>query len=255
MARSKATTRTRSSASVAPLQFEGPPDAVEGFVPVDPQRRREVSVSISGDDGWTPVRVLTAPAGHQTLVRLVLPADTPSTEFEAAVEAGEDRYPAVVRTTIQAALDCTPAVLDLDVEGSTATASVAVVNLGNVPVVIPDIAAFGVIQEGALETAIGTALMAKETGVERVGRAADALAERHGGLARLAVESGAGPLEPGASTTVRARIHLSDGLTNSRRYHGVWPLATLRIPVSFRIPERPRPATRARRTTKKGAAK
>jgi hypothetical protein len=235
------------------LSFEGPPDAVEALVPVDPQRRRDVRVSIAADDGWTPVRALTAPAGDQTMVRLVLPSGTPAAEVDAVVEVGDERYEAVVRTVAYTELDSSPAALDLAVEDSTATATVNVVNLGNVPVDLPDISAFGLMMEGGVENAIGAGLMTADTGVDRIGRFADALAERHGGLARVVIESGAGRLEPGRSTTVTARIRLGDGVAAGKRYHGVWPLASLRIPVSLRVGEAPTGPKKSNRT-KKGSS-
>jgi hypothetical protein len=131
---------------------------------------------------------------------------------------------------------------------------VQVVNVGNVAVEIPDISAFGLMMDGGVETAIGSGLMSSDTGIDRVGRFADALAERHGGLARVSVEAGAGRLEPGASTMVRARIRLGDKTGSGQHYHGTWPLATLRIPVSLRVPAAPVTASRPRRATKKKGA-
>ena len=236
------------------LSFEGPPDSVEAHVPIDPLRRREVRVSVASDDGWTPVRVLTAPAGDHTLIRLVLPSTTPATELAALVELGDERYEAVVRTTAAAHLEASPASLDLAVEDLIATATINVVNLGNVAVDVPDISAFGVMMEGGVETAIGTGLMTRDTGIDRLGRFADALAERHGGLARVSIESGAGRLEPGSATIVRARIQLGDRPAPGRTYHGVWPLGPLRIAVLLRVPDKQPPLQRPRRTARKGTS-
>jgi hypothetical protein len=201
------------------------------------------------------VRALTAPAGRQTLVRLVLPPATPAGELEALVEVGDDRRAATVRVTGVAELHASPAAFDLVVEDGTATAVLQVLNVGNVTVELPDISPFGLMAEGAVETAIGSGLMTGAKGVERFGRFADSLAERHGGLARVSLESGAGRLEPGASTTVRARIRLGDQPSGGGRYHGTWPLGPLRIPVWLRVPEGggpPKPP-RARRAAQKGA--
>ena len=236
------------------MSFEGPPDAVEALVPVDPKRRRDVRVSIATDDGWAPVRALTAPAGDQTLVRLVLPTNTPAAELDAIIEVGDERYEAVVRTAAYTELDASPAALDLAVENSVATATLNVVNLGNVAVDLPDISAFGLMMEGGVEAAIGAGLMTADTGLDRIGRFADALAERHGGLARVMIESGAGRLEPGQSTPVTARIRLGDGVAGGKRYHGVWPLASLRIPVSLRVGEGSTGPKKPNRT-KKGSSK
>src|SRR4051794_14325184 len=151
--------KAKTSERDAVLSFEGPPDAVEAYAPIDPLRRREVRVSIAGDDGWTPVRALTAVAGDHTLIRLVLPSTTPAAELAALVELGDEQYEAVVRTTAAVHLEASPASLDLAVEDLIATAAIKLVNLGNVAVDVPNISAFGVMMEDGVETAIGTGLM------------------------------------------------------------------------------------------------
>ncbi len=247
--------KAKTSGQDTLVSFDGPPDAVEAYVSIDPSRRREVRVSIATDDGWTPVRALTAPAGDQTLIRLVLPPTTTGTELDALVEVGDQRYDAVVRISAVVYLEASPASLDLVVEDSTAMATMKIVNLGNVAVDVPDISAFGVMMEDGVETAIGAGLMTRDSGIDRLGRFADALAERHGGLARVSIESGAGRLEPGAATTVRARIRLGDSPAPGRTYHGLWPLGPLRIDVLLRVPDKSASPQKPRRTATKGAPK
>lgn len=234
-----ATTRRRKPQPTT-LTFDGPPDAVEAYLPVDPARRKDIRVSVDSGTGWVPVTALTAPAGQQTLVRLVLPASTAAGDLDALVEAGDERFEAVVHAARRAELDCTPSALDLVVDGSEATATVHVLNTGNTVVELPDIAAFGLMSEGALENAIGAGLMSEGNGFERMARLTDSLADGHGGLARVSIDSGAGPLEPGAATTMLARFRLGERPVAGRRYRGTWPLANLRIAVVLRIPEVPR---------------
>ena len=226
--------KAKASGRDTVLSFEGPPEAVEAYAPIDPLRRREVRVSVAGDDGWTAVRALTSAAGDHTLIRLVLPSTTPATERAALVELGDERYEAVIRTTGSVHLESSPASLDLALEDLIATTTINIVNL---------------------ETAIGTGLMTRDTGIDRLGRFADALAERHGGLARVSIESGAGRLEPGSATIVRARIQLGDRPAPGRTYHGVWPLGPLRIAVLLRVPDKQPPLQRPRRPARKGASK
>lgn len=219
-----------------PVVFQGPPDAMEAYLPLDPARRREVRASVDDGDGLVPVRVLTAPAGRQTLVRLLLPATTPAGDREALLRAGDEEFPAVLRAGEQAELDCTPATLDLTARDGRATATIHVVNTGNTVVELPEVTAFGLMTEGALEQAIGTGLMSDGDGVARLGRLTESLADGHGGLARVSIDSGAGPLRPGAATTVQAAIRLGDRPVPGRTYRGTWPLASLRIAVVLRIP-------------------
>jgi hypothetical protein len=232
------------------VTFEGLPDAPEAYVPIDPARRLELRVSVAGSDGWTPVRALTAPAGERTLVRLVLPSTLGAGETEAVVEVGDERFPALIRTVEHVELSCSPSSLDVvaDERGS-ASATLQVVNTGNVAVDLPDIAAFGLMADGGVEAAVGAGLMTKDAGVERFGRMADALAERHGGLVRVTLTSSESHLEPGAATTIDMSLRFSAEAAANQRYHGVLPLHTLRVPVRVRTAERvpePTPSDRPR---------
>jgi hypothetical protein len=244
----RSTTESRSV-----VTFAGPPDAVEGIVPVPPERRRDVVVTIATDDGWEQVRALTAPMGRSTLVRLVLPPDVTPGEADARVDVGEESFPAVVTTSARVDLQAVPDRIDVDLEGEAATATLAITNLGNTPVDIPDIAAFGLMADGGLETAIGVGLTGKETGLDRVARTADALADLHGGLVRVSLKSAPAHLEPGDTATVVASLKPSGSPAPTHGYHGVLPLLTLRIPVTVTVPSRKTPTTTRRRTTKKEA--
>ncbi len=194
------------------MSFEGPPDAVGGLRPDRPRNgAAKVRVSIASDDGWTPVRALTAPAGEQTLVRLVLPPNTPATETR---RRGRGRRRAVRGCGPDVAytqLDSSPAALDLAVEDSTATATVQRRQRRQRRRRSPRHLGVRTHDGRRRRDRDRSGLMTADTGVDRIGRFADALAERHGGLARVMIESGAGRLEPGRSTTVTARIRLGDG--------------------------------------------
>ena len=61
--------------------------------------------------------------------------------------------------------------------------------------------AFGVFDEGGVECAFGRAAVATlSPGERRIDRFADALAEMYGGLVRIFVDAGTGPVQPGAAS-------------------------------------------------------
>jgi hypothetical protein len=224
-----------ASGGEAPLTFAGPPDLIEGIVPVDPARRRDIRVYLAMDEGFEPVRALTAPAGDQTLVRLAPARAILPQEVRARVEVGDQSYEAVVVPGRQAQLECIPGRLDLDVEQPEVDVTLTVVNLGNAPAEIPGASAFGLMTEGALDTAIGAGMLTQDQGVDRWGHIADTLAELHGGLVRVAVRSGAGTLGAGATTTLTAVFRLDiDRLNPRRQFVGTWVIATLKVPVTVR---------------------
>ncbi|MFC7530835.1 hypothetical protein [Actinoplanes sp. GCM10030250] len=233
--------------------FAGPPELVEGFVPVDPANRRDIRVLLASDDGYQQVRALTAPAGGQTLVRLVLPGAMPPDEVAAQVQVGDQRYEAVVRPGPHTQLECSPARLDLEPGDAPAEATLRIVNVGNTSVDVAKVSGFGLMREGGVDSAIGAGLRTGDRGLDRLGHFADTLAELHGGLVRVSVRSGAGILEPSSATTVRAVFDIDRAeLVPGRRYSGVWVIATLRVPVSVSPstpPAQPKP-TRRRRTPK-----
>jgi hypothetical protein len=229
--------RASSKGSAHPVvTFEGPPELLEAHVAVNPLRRNQIRVSTRVGRTLTAVRALTAPAGDQTLVRLVFGSTTPPGEISAVVEVGDEQFDAIIRTTSHTELDCAPTALDLELEGTGTRATVRVVNIGNTPVDLGDTSLFGLMSDRGVDTAIGSGLMSAETGLDRFGRFADRLAELHGGLLKATITSGGGSLEPGIATTIEAVIEPIEQLPAGRRYHGTWPLATLRIPVRVTTP-------------------
>jgi hypothetical protein len=246
---------TRNPAE-AVIRFEGQPDAVEGFVPVDPSRRRDVRVFVSTADGQQEVRALTAPAGDSTLVRLVLPPTVAAGEADAVVEIGELRVPATIVIAQRIELLCTPSQLDLVVAGKEATVALRVVNGGNAGVELPSIAAFGLMSEGGLETAIGAGLTGPRSGVDRLGDVADTLADRHGGLVRVAIRPEQSYLAPGEATDVRLSVRPGGSARPGQQYIGVLRILNLKLGVRLRIEPESTPGPRAprKRTPTKGAS-
>jgi hypothetical protein len=229
--------RASSKGSAHPVvTFEGPPELLEAHVAVNPLQRSQIRVATRVGRTLTPVRALTAPAGDQTLVRLVFGSTTPPGEISAVVEVGSEQFDAVIRTTSHTELDCAPAALDLVLGGAETRVGVRVVNIGNTSVNLPDTSLFGLMSDRGVDTAIGSGLMTAETGLDRVGRFADRLAELHGGLLKATITSGGERLEPGIATTIEAVIEPIEPLPAGRQYHGIWPLATLRIPIRVTTP-------------------
>lgn len=231
------------------MVFEGPPECLEAYLPVAPDRRRDVVVLLDSGAGLQAVRCLTAAAGDHTLVRLVLPSTLAAQGFPARVEVGDDHFEAVVQVTQRAELDCLPVVLDLSLTSRESTVSLRVVNLGNVVQSMPARSAFGLIREGSLDVAIGAALMTSQSGNDRVGALADSLSDAHGGLVRVTLTAGSGALEPGAAVALQARLQLDERVVGGHRYRGTWSLGTLRVPVILSLRPDGGPKRRARAAT------
>jgi hypothetical protein len=102
---------------------------------------------------------------------------------------------------------------------------------------IPRTGGFGLFQDDALEDAIGAALRQDARGEERIGRLADELAARHGGLVVVSYGEGRGTLAPGAVRDLEVAFRLPTELHPGRRYSGTWPLVNARCRVDFEIEE------------------
>jgi hypothetical protein len=220
----------------AHVRFSGPPDLVEALVPVDPSRRRTVRVVLEGYEGEPEqeVRALTAPAGNVTLVRLVLPPTAPPGDSRARVLAGDDEYPALVQVTGRAALAVHPGSLDVVLDGDSAEVMLQVANTGNVPIELPAASGFGLIREGALDTAVGAALTSDQQGLDRVARAADTLADLHAGVVRAQLADEPGALAPGETRLLRVLFALQGELRSDRPYRGTWVLGPVTLLVTVR---------------------
>ncbi|HVL97824.1 MAG TPA: hypothetical protein VM324_00835 [Egibacteraceae bacterium] len=208
-----------------PLRFRGLPDAVEAFVPL---ALGEASFALEVDlPDPEAVAVLLAPSGPGTLVRLTLPTTTPAGMYEGTLTAGEERYPAVVEVEPNRAVELYPAQLRLRVApGGRATERLTLVNEGNVAVEVPRADAVGLFPVDGADRAIGGALRDdKAKGSARLDRLMDGLAGEHGGLLRIGVDQGAGPVEPGGVAEIALTLSASDRLQPGRTYTAIWHLA------------------------------
>ncbi|WP_055522406.1 hypothetical protein [Streptomyces graminilatus] len=224
----------------SPVVFAGPPDAAEAIVAVPPTARGRVSVAC--DDAELSYRLLSAPVGTgTTLLRLVLSPTTPPGRYPARIVTEGGDLAAVIAVAERQELSVQPATLQFDLPaGGTGRVDITFHNTGNTPYVPRRAYGVGLLQNGALEAAIGDMLRMpeirmRETGRSRLEEAGDTLADRYGGTARLVITGLDGPVEPGAYGTATAELQLDRRAQSTRGYHGLWELEGARIPVSVTI--------------------
>ena len=222
----------------SPLRFEGYPGALEAFVPVPPERRHSIAVAVDlpAEVGVLRPRVLTAPAGNRTLVRLLVPRATPPGDYTAQVRAGATTMPAVAIVLAHVHLRATPHRLALSAApGAVTTASLSVLNDGNVACHIPRTLAFGLFEADGLERAIGAGLYQDGDARARADRMFGSLASSHGGLVRVSVTEGAGDVPPGELQRLVLSLHLGEALKPGRTYTGTLPVGDLQLAVSLLV--------------------
>ena len=230
------------------LRFRGAPGLVEALAPVSLEPRAAATLALDVDEPKAvgriaPLALQAEPAGTAgTWLRFDLPPTTPPGTYEGTVQVSGERYPISVEVQPQAALDVSPASFSVSAApGGEAELELTLVNEGNVPVEIGRAYAFNLLEPGGIEAAIHEALTGSgQPGERRLGRFAEQLAERHGGLVRVAVEQGAGTLEPGELRDVRARLRFGDDLKPGTVYASTWSLANLNISIQVTVEPRRR---------------
>jgi hypothetical protein len=246
-----------ATARPAAILLSGPPAAVEGVVPVPALQRKTVRVEFDDGEALAEARVLTAPAGaDSTLVRLVAADTTAPGRYQARVVADGTQLLAEVEVAAEPNVVFTPATLTFRCPpGGTDEVAIVISNLGNVAFEPRREYGFGLLEDGAVETAIGVSLRAERAGPgdSRVERFGDAVAERYGGLGFLHVVGGPKTIEPGSTVAATVEIRLTEDAKPGRKYHGLWEAEGASVSVSVETP-RGTPITEANRRTRRSVA-
>jgi hypothetical protein len=221
-----------------PFRFRGAPSGVEALVPLQLEGTATTTLALdlkeAADARITPLALQAEPFGvGSTKLSFALPETTPPGTYEGAVQVGDERFPVTVEVAPQPDLDASPSAFTLSVApGADAQIGLTLVNAGNVPVEIQRAYAFNLLERGGIEEAVHAALREPvQSGEERLARLMDFLSERHGGLVRVAVKSGAGTLVPGESRELQAALRFGSELRPGAIYSSTWEIANLNLYV------------------------
>jgi hypothetical protein len=233
----------RKRASPAPLRFRGTPRTLEALAPLAVDMPADTTLVLEAAGGRAaapiaPVALQAEAAGAgATWLRFDLPQSTPPGTYKGGVKIGQDRYPVTIEVQPLPDLDVTPSQLNLTVApGASETVELTLVNNGNVPVTIERAYAFNLLEPDAIEAAVHGALREPgRSGDERLHRFAEQLAERHGGLVRVAVEAGAGTLDPGEFREIRAVLRFGKELRQGAIYTTTWAIANLNLWIEVAV--------------------
>jgi hypothetical protein len=243
-------------AEVQAIRLRGPPGGVAAILPLPPSAGAIVQVNLSLPSVNWPSAEARATinrlgVGEVARLRLQLPRGTPPGTYSGTATVAGQARPIVVEVESQVRLQMHPKRARLAVQpGGDTGFEVTVANVGNVTVELPRVAAFGVYEVGGLDRAIGQAFRA-ELGPEerRADRLVDELRAGHGGLVRVAVERGSGPLAPGEVRELGVRLELPKGdLVPGRSYSGVWSIANVNYWVGLDVAGKANGSGSARRS-------
>jgi hypothetical protein len=226
-----------------PLGFRGGPLRVSavlpgGAAPTGPATARLTPVNAGARGAGTPAEVEPVVIPFHDRVMMQLPRDTPPGTYRGVLTLGGVERPIVAEVEPRVFLRAAPPSLELTGgPRQRVTATMVLMNRGNVAVEVGRAHAFSLFDEGGIECAIGRAAVARlRPGERRIDRFADALAEMHGGLVRMSVDPGKGPVQPGETRALRLSLTVPERLQPGHAYSGSWALHNFNYSVRITVP-------------------
>jgi hypothetical protein len=228
-----------------PIVFRGAPDALEAIVPVPPELRRSIRIDLNetyeSGDAVVPRLLTSAVDTTTTLVRLVAsPTWAPGT-YAGRVSSDAGEFEATVEVVPQNILTLRPPSLDFRMSpGTSATIDVLIENTGNVPATLRNVYTVGMLEDDAIDDAIGAGLRMRERapGESRFEVVGDELVSRYAGAARVRIEGLDEPVAPGETSRATVRLSLPRRGQAGRHYDGMLLLEGTRVPVTVTTPSR-----------------
>jgi hypothetical protein len=232
-----------AAAGGEPLRFRGAPLRVSALVPARraafgaAAARLTPSGARKGAGAGAPLEVEPVVFPQEDQVHLRFPRSTPPGTYRGVLTLDGAERPIVAEVEPQAYLQASPRRLEL--AGSRrqrVAAELVLMNAGNVAVEVARAHAFGVFDQGGVECPFGRAALAElGPGERRLDRFADAVAEMYGGLVRISVDAGKGPVQPGEARTLRLSLTIPERLKPGHTYSGKWALPNLGYPVRITV--------------------
>ena len=181
-------------------------------------------------------------AADPARARLRLPPETPPGQYEASLEYADGRRQALSLTVEpRPRIRVSPGTLRFSgAAGARVQAQLLLENRGNVPVPIDEALVTGVFDDNGIETALASAYRQQSEDLNQiVSTVFGRLREAHGGLLKLRVTEGAGPLAVGERRLLQLDTTLGAKLQPGHGYHGVLQLGGHAIAVRLQVTETP----------------
>jgi hypothetical protein len=178
------------------------------------------------------VDAVAVSAAADPIVRLSLPSATPPGTYSGRMQVDGREQDVEIVVEPEVLLRLLPARLVFEASpGERVPFVLTLVNSGNVAVDIRGAYAFGLFDVAGPERAIGRLVAEPKEGQRRIDAFADAIADEHGGLVRVKVDTGQGTIEPGAAVELAITIQVPDRLRPGHTYWETWPLHNLKYYV------------------------
>jgi hypothetical protein len=170
------------------------------------------------------VRTLRATKPAVTLLSFRLPRTTSPGHYDGKMELGGSEMPIEIDVQARPQMRFYPSWLSLAAHpGERLEINVGALNLGNVEIPIERRSTFCLLDPRGVDVAIYHALTEEPPADQRrLDRAAEGIAESHGGLVRATVREGSGNLPPGEFRELVVELHFSDRVRPGSSYYGAW---------------------------------
>jgi hypothetical protein len=227
----------KSAPQHEPITFRGGPYGLTAVLPgkLEAGAAHTCSLGVVGDTA--ALTAVAYPDIDPRILRLTLPPRTPSGSYAGYVQFADAQRPAKFEIDAIPSLRLFPERCHFcAAPGAVVKAAWTILNHGNSTVELPPVLAFGIFMQGGLERALRHAYtQPAKDGQSRLDVLADRLAESHGGLVKVKLTSGAGPLAPGELRPLEAELHLENKLARGASYTGNLELPGLVYPITFEI--------------------
>jgi hypothetical protein len=222
------------------LRFQGTPTRLVAVfeLPEAPATEAACHVTLADSDPLPLlVRRLRATVPVVSTLSFRLPRSTPPGSYQGRAELCGKQIPFTVDVEPQSRLRFIPAkVVHKGMSGAGCRAEVMLLNQGNVDVEIPAEDTFCVFDHGGVAGAFYRGLAEEPAaGQKRIDHIMDELAKAHGGLVRVTVTKGAGPIQPAEARDLAIDLQFSHRLSAGRTYHGAWQIAGASLDVEIEV--------------------
>ncbi|HTR62975.1 MAG TPA: hypothetical protein VMH37_14790 [Candidatus Binataceae bacterium] len=223
------------------LRFSGTPSRLECIAHLarPAAGRASIALKLGGrlGDHRSNLHLLRVQGSESVRMRFALPPVTPAGSYRGAAHVDDREIPVVVEVQPRAGLTVSPSSFSVEASsGGESSLALTLLNLGNVPCEIGKAYVFRLFDNNSYDHALAAALKDDgEKGRARVDRFIDEFVSAGGGNVRVAVEDGAGVIQPGEQRELTLKLKFPDHLGDDRGYYGYITMHNLHFCVNVHV--------------------
>jgi len=231
------------SPNPSPIAIKGTPRRLTAFVPAEtvPLGNASLRFKAKGMEQESPVGVNLSETDIAGLnkIRLKIDRGTPPGSYPAELMVDQATQLVDLQIEPYIRLRAHPSNLNFSGKpGGIVTNDFMLMNRGNVPFDMPKVGVTGIFIDNGIETAFAKAYRSgSDDGLVMMKTFFETLKQGHGGLVKLNVKLGHGPLPAGTARLIRVSTKLSSELIGNRIYSGFWVLGNLNLVLQIEVKE------------------